>query len=378
MELTRHLRPMRGGTSHGATVARCRRGSSDHVRAAERQRRRIDRGVRSSSTVRSDPSAPASTTPGLPTDATSRARRWRTGSAVCQKRLRPRSRLCAPMRALAGPRPEAELITVRCPPCIVPVRRNANIMTLWPLLPTFFRVSTAPLVPAWLPLGSPPTRLHVSLVGGSGLSAQHSTSEHSGTPAGFESPQNAGAREGTPVPARRGSATPDPRFTHLSPANGLSHSDVRAVAPDRQAFLWIGTWLGGLSCYDGCDFKVHRHDPREERSLGSDSVWALYIDHAGVLWVALCGGGLDQYDRETDSCVPFQHREGDPTSLPSDSVDAIHEDEADTPWISTEHGLDRFDARTRAFARRLHDPRNPDSPSDDHVPQTHEDREGRF
>lgn len=107
-------------------------------------------------------------------------------------------------------------------------------------------------------------------------------------------------------------------------------SDVRAVVQDRQGFLWFGTWLGGLNRYDGYDFKVYKHDPQDERTLGGDSIWDLYVDRTGTLWVALSGGGLDRYDQKSDSFVHYEHREGDPTSLPHDNVKTIYEDASGT------------------------------------------------
>src|SRR5215470_15734495 len=72
-------------------------------------------------------------------------------------------------------------------------------------------------------------------------------------------------------------------FAHLSVADGLSQSDVRAIVQDRQGFMWFGTWLGGLNRYDGYSFKVYKHSDQDERSLGSNSIWALFVDRTGVL-----------------------------------------------------------------------------------------------
>ena len=139
------------------------------------------------------------------------------------------------------------------------------------------------------------------------------------------------------------------RFTHLTVADGLSQSDVRAIAQDRQGFMWLGTWLGGLNRYDGYTFKVYKHDDQDPRSLLSDAVRTLYVDRQGVLWVATMGPGLDRYDRDTDSFVHYRHDPRDPSSLPDNVVKSFYEDETDTLWVGTRAGLCRFDRTRGAF-----------------------------
>ena len=54
-------------------------------------------------------------------------------------------------------------------------------------------------------------------------------------------------------------------FQHLTPADGLSHSDVLDILQDRRGFIWLAT-RHGLNRYDGPSFKTYlfgrsgRHD----------------------------------------------------------------------------------------------------------------------
>jgi ligand-binding sensor domain-containing protein len=152
------------------------------------------------------------------------------------------------------------------------------------------------------------------------------------------------ARRSLPNPASPAKLS----FTHLSVANGLSHADVRAIAQDKQGFMWFGTWLGGLNRYDGYTFKVYRHDDQDQRSIACDTIWALYVDRAGVLWVGT-QESFDRYDRDTDSFVHYRHRADDATSLPGYQARSIFEDESGTLWISTSGALSRFDRTTGRF-----------------------------
>jgi len=147
-------------------------------------------------------------------------------------------------------------------------------------------------------------------------------------------------------------------FTHLSVADGLSHADVRAIAQDRQGFMWFGTWLGGLDRYDGYTFKVYKHDDRDDRSLGCDTIWALNVDRAGVLWVGT-NEGVDRYDPDTDSFVHYRHRADDPTSLPGYMARSFLEDESGTLWVASSGRLSRFDrtsGRFFTYRRNSNDP----------------------
>ena len=148
-------------------------------------------------------------------------------------------------------------------------------------------------------------------------------------------------------------------FTHVSVADGLSHSDVRAIVQDRQGFMWFGTWLGGLNRYDAYTLKVYKHDDQDNHSLADDTIRTLYVDRAGVLWVAT-NAGVDRYDRNTDSFVHYGHRADDPTGPRYYRTDSFYEDESGTLWIASFGGLGRFDRTSgRIYAYRP----NPNDPA---------------
>ena len=142
--------------------------------------------------------------------------------------------------------------------------------------------------------------------------------------------------------------SPKLSFTHLSVEEGLSHADVRSIAQDQQGFMWFGTWLGGLNRYDGYTLKVYKHKDQDDRSLGSDTIWALYVDRTGALWLGTADG-VDRYDRGTDSFVHYQHRADDPTSLPGHMFWSFCEDQSGTLWVAGPEGLSHFDRTSGRF-----------------------------
>ena len=115
--------------------------------------------------------------------------------------------------------------------------------------------------------------------------------------------------------------------------------------------MWFGTWLGGLNRYDGYTFKVYKHDDQDERSLGSNSIWALHVDRTGVLWVGT-NEGVDRYDRDMDSFVHYHHRPDDPTSLPGYQARSLIEDESGALWAVTSGGLSTSQRRKGSEFRR--------------------------
>jgi signal transduction histidine kinase/ligand-binding sensor domain-containing protein/CheY-like chemotaxis protein len=215
-------------------------------------------------------------------------------------------------------------------------------------------------------------------------------------------------------------------FVRISDDEGLAHSDVRAIAQDHQGFIWFGLRLAGLTRYDGYELKVHQHDAANPRSIGNRVIWSLLVDRTGTLWIGT-EGGLDRYDRATDSFIHHVHDASRPDSIANNTVTCLFEDAAGTIWAGTRDGLCRldnretgafttfrrpqvlkgsatkdtfrsiiedtttgllwlgssdglaaFDRRTGAFATFLHDPANPESLSHNAVNKVIRDEEGVF
>lgn len=140
------------------------------------------------------------------------------------------------------------------------------------------------------------------------------------------------------------------RFRNFDVDDGLSHGRVRAIAQDRDGYLWIAT-RDGLNRFDGQRFRVFRHDPADPYSLPDNVVMALAVDAAGALWVGMASGGLARYDAERDRFQSF--RAGTATGLAGDYVRTLQADADGDLWVGC-FGvtLQRFDPR-RGLARDL-------------------------
>jgi len=131
-------------------------------------------------------------------------------------------------------------------------------------------------------------------------------------------------------------------FVHLSDDEGLAHSDVRAITQDYEGYIWFGLRLGGLTRYDGYELKVYQHDPLDPDSIGNKIIWSLLVDRHGVLWIGT-EGGLDRYDRASDTFVHYRHDAARPDSIANNVVTCLFEDSSGKIWAGTRQGLCRLD-----------------------------------
>ncbi len=215
------------------------------------------------------------------------------------------------------------------------------------------------------------------------------------------------------------------RFQRLSTEEGLSQASGLAILQDSRGFMWFGT-QNGLNRYDGYAFTLYKHDSQEPTSLAHNNVWTVCEDGSGNLWVGTDGGGLDRWDRRTDTFTHHRHDPEDPaslsgdrvrdlwldssgilwvgtaaaglnrldpvtgtfsrmrsvptdpTSLSDDRIRALYEDHSSILWIGTRGGLNRLDRATRQIVRYTHDPSDPSSLSDNHVYAIHQDAGGNL
>src|SRR6202789_173625 len=167
----------------------------------------------------------------------------------------------------------------------------------------------------------------------------------------------------------------DIRFARISSSQGLSEVRVSDMVQDDQGFIWFGTW-NGLNRYDGYNFKVFKHDPERQESLGGVFIYSLFKDRAGTIWVGT-DQSLDRFDPLTETFSHYHFDVPDASGLPT-TVEQISQDSSGMLWLSTRRGLFRLDPVTGKTKHFYHDPGDPSSLGDDTIKSTGEDREGRF
>jgi ligand-binding sensor domain-containing protein/two-component sensor histidine kinase len=166
----------------------------------------------------------------------------------------------------------------------------------------------------------------------------------------------------------------DIRFVPLSVNGERFQKRVSGLAEDNYGFVWLGT-NDGLYRYDGYTLKPYRHDPNNARSLSDNTVFVVYKDRAGILWIGTSYGGLDRYDPAHDDFMHYMHEPDNSQSLRSGLIWSIYQDLAGALWIGTSEGLDRLDVASGRFS---HYPHPSDSPAAFAIWGLYEDGQGNF
>ncbi len=122
-------------------------------------------------------------------------------------------------------------------------------------------------------------------------------------------------------------------WRHYTMLDGLAHNSVWCIYTDPMGYLWIGTEGGGISRFDGARFLNFTR----LQGLSGNTIKAIYRDPDGVLWIGTWETGLSRYDGR--SFINFDTSNG----LPGDKVWAIHRDRQGRLWLGTDGGICRVD-----------------------------------
>ena len=154
-------------------------------------------------------------------------------------------------------------------------------------------------------------------------------------------------------------------------STSLSNDYVTYVIEENDTTLWVGT-VGGLNRLNRKTGKFERylHDPDDPRSLSFDDVRSLFLDKENTLWIgtgfiyndSLSQGGLNRFDRTTNSFTRYLHNSKDSTTLAGNIVKSIYEDSHGGFWVGSSGGLQRMDRNRGVFKRILYEGQIKNSP----------------
>ena len=163
-------------------------------------------------------------------------------------------------------------------------------------------------------------------------------------------------------------------FQHLFSTGGLSNNTVRAIAQDKNGFVWIAT-DEGLDRYDGIQYTVYKNSPSDPESISSNLILDLMFDHKGYCWVAT-DNGLNRLNPLTNHFTRFLFDDAGSGKPGVNFILALCEDAKGRIWIGTVNGLHVYSYETETFVNFFHNPDDPTTLSFNHINDIFEDHEG--
>jgi ligand-binding sensor domain-containing protein len=135
------------------------------------------------------------------------------------------------------------------------------------------------------------------------------------------------------------------KFENISVRDGLSQNTPNCIFQDSRGLLWIGT-EDGLNKYDGYEFEIFRYETGNYASLSISKIKCIEEDPDGNLWIGTNGGGLNKYERETNTFQRFIADGKTASSIPGNIVTCIKYMKDGKIWIGTNKGLRILDRKT--------------------------------
>ncbi|MCP4356394.1 MAG: hypothetical protein GY796_00015, partial [Chloroflexi bacterium] len=152
---------------------------------------------------------------------------------------------------------------------------------------------------------------------------------------------------------------PDLKFDRMF---DLGSPGSQTMLQDNDGFLWVGAeGGGGIFRYDGYELKNYGAGPG---SLSNGTVWRIIqdVENPDIFWIGT-GGGLNRFDKATETFTYYEHDPNDPNSLGDNGVFDVVQDgnDPDIFWLGTFAGLNKFEKNSEQFTRYEPDPNNSNS-----------------
>ncbi|PQA53451.1 hybrid sensor histidine kinase/response regulator transcription factor [Siphonobacter curvatus] len=160
----------------------------------------------------------------------------------------------------------------------------------------------------------------------------------------------------------------------------LSQNSIYSLFEDTNGSIWVGTYYRGVDIiYSSLTpFTIHQNHPSAS-SLSNDVVSYITADNRAQLWIGTEGGGLNTFNTTKGSFQAFKHQPSDPYSISSNLIKSIHWDKRGILWVCTHlGGLNAYHPQSQRFEHFRHDPSNPHSLASDNVIDVAEDAKGNI
>lgn len=130
-------------------------------------------------------------------------------------------------------------------------------------------------------------------------------------------------------------------FTTFTIKEGLPGNVIWSIIDDKNGNLWFGTEGSGVSKYDGNTFTNYN----TTQGLANDYILTMTEDNKGNLWFGTDGGGVskltlnEEGSKDCDSFMTYTKKQG----LLSNEIWTSLQDNSGNLWFGTNNGLSKFD-----------------------------------
>ena len=141
-------------------------------------------------------------------------------------------------------------------------------------------------------------------------------------------------------------------ITVYNKEDGLSEDNIRSLFLDSNGYLWIGTSDGVNILNPKTDEIKDITDEIKDFDIEALYAKVIYEDSEGIYWIGcFVDGGLIRLDLNNNSIKKYQNKENDKSTISSDTIRCISEDNDGNLWIGTSYGLNKFDKKSEKFTR---------------------------
>ncbi|MBC7888261.1 MAG: response regulator [Ferruginibacter sp.] len=148
----------------------------------------------------------------------------------------------------------------------------------------------------------------------------------------------------------------------------LNTNLVSSVQQDDRGDIWICTDHGGVNVYNKKTNTIRYilHNDDDTKSLSQNSINASYKDNTGIIWLGTYKQGISYYHENIIKFPAYRRELSNPVGLPFNDVNRFAEDAKGNIWIGTNGGgLIYFDRLAGKYTQYHHIPGNDNSISSD-------------
>jgi len=133
-------------------------------------------------------------------------------------------------------------------------------------------------------------------------------------------------------------------FKNYQVQNGISSNIITTITQDKKGFMWFGS-RNGLNRFDGTTFRIFRNKPTDSTTIGSNSILSLYEDQHEQLWIGTYKG-IYIYNALKEVFRPFK-------LIPPGEVRYIEGDAAGNIWIISDLNLYAYNCNNHRIKQYL-------------------------